>query len=426
MFILGHKLSDGTPAGIEAADLLRHLYILGKTGSGKSTALLRLLSMWIGTGNGAALVDPHGDLVTELLRRIPKARGGEVVVIDPADADRPVAWNPLYRIAPDRRPVVAQGLIGAFKGVWRDSWGPRMEYILMNGLRLLLDAETETLLGLQRLLVDRAYRKHLERSCLDPVVARFWTLEFDAWDERFRREAIAPIQNKIGQFLGDPLMRAILGQSRSRLDLRMSMDRGRILLVNLSKGLVGEGTANLFGALLVASLHEAALSRADMPESVRRPFLLAVDEFQNVATDRFASTLSEARKYGLGLVLSHQYLDQLLPEIRSAALGNAGSMLLFRMGGGDASVFAGELGREWPASRLSDLASFQAVFCSPTPEGIPVARVIRAAAPEPAEGELSDPCRIARLSGQRFGRDRKEVDGQIGRWLERPFRDRRG
>jgi len=424
MLTLGHKLSDGNPAGVGAKDLLRHLYILGKTGSGKSTALLRLLGMWIAAGDGACLVDPHGDLAAQLLCRIPKGRMRDVVVIDPAGAERPIAWNPLFRVPPDRRPAMAQGLIGAFRGVWRDSWGPRMEYILMNGLRLLLDAETESLLGLQRLLVDRAYRRHLERTCADPVVARFWTLEFDAWDPRFRREAIAPIQNKIGQFLSDPLMRAILGQRVSRLDLRQSMDRGRIIVVSLSKGIVGEGTANLFGALLVASLHEAALARADVPESERRPFLLAVDEFQNVATDRFASALSEARKYGLGLVLSHQFLDQLMPDVRSAVLGNAGSMLLFRMGGGDAGVFSEEFGPGWPPSRFADLPSFHAVLSSADDRGMPSAAEIRLA---DADLRKADPARMRAMverSERRFGRDRTEVEGRISRWLGREFRAR--
>lgn len=421
MLILGHKLTDGAPAGLDASDLLRHLYILGKTGSGKSTVLLRLLTAWMELGDGVAVVDPHGDLVTDMLKRIPPTRIRDVVVIDPADRVRPIAWNPLYRIEPERRPVVAQGLIGAFKGVWRDSWGPRMEYILMNGLRLLLDAETESLLGLQRLLVDKAYRRHLERMCLDSVVARFWRLEFDTWDERFRREAVAPIQNKIGQFLSDPLMRGILGQRKSKLDLRVSMDRGRILLVNLSKGLVGESTANLFGSLFVASLHEAALSRANLPEAERRPFLLAVDEFQNVATDRFASTLSEARKYGLGLVLSHQFLDQLLPEIRSAVLGNAGSMLLFRMGGMDAGVFAEEFGKEWPASRFADLPSYEAVFSASIRNGMPVAKAIKTLGPElGSHDEIAILTMIARSSG-RFGSDREEVVRKIDSWLRRAF-----
>jgi hypothetical protein len=297
-----------------------------------------------------------------------------------------------------------------------------MEYILVNGLRLLLDAEEESLLGLQRLLVDAGYRRHLERRCLDPVVARFWRLEFASWDERFRREAVSPIQNKVGQFLGDPLMRGILGQRRSRLDLRQSMDRGRVLVVSLSKGLVGEQTANLFGALLVASLHEAALSRADLPEGERRPFLLVVDEFQSVATDRFSSALSEARKYGLGLVLGHQFLDQLLPEVRSAALGNAGSMLLFRMGGGDAAEFSRELGREWPASRLADLPPYHAVLSSVGEEGLPVPRIVRMLPPTEGRRAEAEVGKMKRRSRERFGRDGAEVEDAISRWLERKFR----
>jgi DNA helicase HerA-like ATPase len=418
---IGRRTSDGRPEGLGRADLLRHLYVLGKTGSGKSTALLRVLEGWLEGGDGCALVDPHGDLAGDFLRSIPPYRVSDVVMIDPSDRSRPLAWNPLWRVAPERRPAAAQGLVSAFRGVWRDSWGPRMEYILVNALRLLLDAEEESLLGLPRLLSDAAYRRCLEGRCLDPVVAAFWRTEFGAWDRRFRTEAVAPIQNKVGQFLGDPLMRSVLGQRRSRLDLRLSMDRGRILVASLSKGLVGEQTASLFGALLVASLHEAALSRADLPEAGRRPFLLAVDEFQGVATDRFSSALSEARKYGLGLVLSHQFLGQLLPEVRDAALGNAGSMLLFRMGGGDAAEFSRELGREWPPSRLADLPPYEAVLYSPADGGPPVGRIIKTDAPDGALRGDGEVAAIRRRSGERFGTDGARVEERIARWMGRRF-----
>ncbi len=417
---IGRRISDGTEEGLARQELLRHLYVVGKTGSGKSTALLRILTGWLAGGDGAALIDPHGDLAMELLERVPSSRARDVVVIDPSDRARPLAWNPLWRVAPERRPAAAQGLVAAFRGVWRDSWGPRLEHILVNALRLLLDAEDESLLGLPRLLVDAAYRDHLLRRCEDPVVSRFWTGEFDAWDRRFRTEAIAPVQNKIGQFLSDPLIRAMLGQRGSRLDLRLSMDRGRILVVSLAKGLMGEQASSLLGSLLVASLHEAALSRADLAEEGRRPFLLAVDEFQGVATDRFSSALSEARKYGLGLVLSHQFLGQLLPEVRSAALGNAGSMLIFRTGGEDAAELSRELGREWPPSRLADLPPYHAVLYSLS-EGIPVARIVRADGPEPACLDSAAVESLRRVSGERFGTEREKVEEGIARWIDRRF-----
>jgi hypothetical protein len=418
---IGRRISDDREEGLSRRELLRHLYIVGKTGSGKSTALLRLLSGWLAGGDGAALVDPHGDLAVEFLVRIPAARARDVVVIDPAEGSRPIAWNPLWRVAPERRPAVAQGFVAAFRGVWRDSWGPRMEYILVNALRLLLDAEEESLLGLPRLLIDGAYRGFLLRRCADPVVAAFWRAEFDAWDRRFRTEAIAPLQNKIGQFLSDPLIRSILGQRRSRLDLRLSMDRGRVLVVSLAKGLMGEQASSLLGSLLVASIHEAALSRADVPEDARRPFLLVVDEFQGVATDRFSSALSEARKYGLGLVLSHQFLGQLLPEVRSAALGNAGSMLLFRVGGEDAAGFSRELGREWPPSRLADLPAYHAALYSVVEGGIPLARVVLMEPPgAPCLGGDAVAA-LQRVSGERFGTERREAEERIARWLERRF-----
>ncbi|MCB1130046.1 MAG: type IV secretion system DNA-binding domain-containing protein [Verrucomicrobiae bacterium] len=420
MITIGTHIAWGTRERLSEKELLKHLYILGKTGSGKSTALLNVLGGWMETGNGAALVDPHGDLAGDFMQRIPRSVLSRVVVIDPSDRENPIAWNPLWRVPESRRPVVAQGLVGAFRGVWRDSWGPRMEYILLNGLRLLLDAGDESLLGLPRLLVDPGYRRMLLRRCMDPVVYRFWREEFDGWDERFRREAIAPIQNKVGQFLGDPLMRSILGQSRSRLDFRLSMDRGRIFVVSLSKGLVGEGTANLFGALLVASFHEAALSRAEQPEENRRPFLLVVDEFQNVVTDRFASILSEARKYGLGIVLSHQYLGQLLPEIRSAALGNVGSMLLFRTGGADAEILAKELGAEWSPSRFADLMPYHAILFGGG-SGLPAGREVKTLPPSLPVRASDQTDQICVSSAQRFARPVEQVREKQERWFSRRF-----
>lgn len=421
MYFLGHQYKNGEPVGVDERELLRHLYVLGKTGSGKSTVLLHLLTSWIKGGNGCALIDPHGDLLDDVINCLPTHRVSDVILVDLTDESFPFSWNPLYRVAIGRRPVVAQGIVAALRGVWRDSWGPRMEYILINALRLLLGAQQESLLGLQRVLVDSGYRSHLLQTCEDPVVSRFWTTEFNVWDDRFRREAIAPIQNKIGQFLSDPRMRAILGQRKSRVDLRHAMDSGKIILVNLSKGLVGESSANLFGSLLVASLHDAALSRADIPERERRPFILTLDEFHNVTSDRFAASLSEARKYGLGLVLAHQFLDQLIPEVRSAVLGNAGTVMVFRIGGSDATVFSQEFGGDWPPGRFSELPAYRAVLFKGCDIEIPIPQIICTSLPEFTPLSDQQKGSMLRNSRNRHACPEHLVTQRIDAWLARSY-----
>jgi hypothetical protein len=418
MLILGTDYIRGEPVGIREEHLLRHFYLIGKTGSGKSTVLSHVLREWFKAGNGGALIDPHGDLVKEVLGSLPRKRHQDILLFDPADREFPVAWNPLFRVPEERRTVVAQGLVSAFKSVWHESWGPRMEYILVNALRLLLDAEQESLLGLQRLLTDDGYRNWLLRQCQDSIVVRFWKEEFGAWDGRFRREAVAPVQNKIGQFMQDPVIRNILGQRKSRVDLRFLMDRKRIILVSLSKGLIGEESANLLGSLLVSSIHEAALSRGDIPETERVPFLLAVDEFHNFTTRTFASSLAEVRKYGLGLVLSHQYLGQLSPEVRNAVLGNVGSTLVFKVGGHDALILTTEMGEGWPAERLADLGTFQACFRAARGQAS-VPLLIRTQPPAPKDQACS--FYPSEQFTSRFTHLKANVESRIDQWLGRNF-----
>jgi DNA helicase HerA-like ATPase len=251
------------------------------------------------------------------------------------------------------------------------------------------------------------------------VVVDFWGNEFEKWDARFKKEAIAPIQNKIGQFLGDPLIRSILGQSRSRLNIRMAMDKQKILIVNLSKGLVGESVANLFGSLIVSAFHEAALSRAEIDESKRTPFLLVVDEFQNVVTTRFASMLSEARKYGLGMVLSHQYLDQLLPDLQSAVLGNTATMLLFRTGGKDAAILSRELGNNSGASIFMDLQPYHAILYGGDHD-IPVARVVKTSPPLGIKNNNNFEI-FNSISRERYSQPKNVISRRQRSWFDRRF-----
>lgn len=345
--------------GLRVEDARQHTYLIGKTGSGKTTLLRNLILQHIAAGHGVALLDPHGDLADELLDHFPPSRADDLIYFNPADTDFPIGFNPLAQVPPAQRPLVAAGLTSAFKSIWRDSWGPRMEYILHHALAALLECPNTSLLGVNRMLADERYRKWVVGQVRDPFIRAFWTDEFAKYEPRFMREVIAPIQNKLGQLMLNPAIRNILGQVRSRIDLRYMMDSGRVFIANLAKGRLGADQANLLGALLTAQFQHAAMTRADTPEEERRDFFLLIDEFQNFTTDSFASILAEARKYRLSLTLSHQYIDQLLPPIRQAVFGNVGTLISFRIGHTDAAVMAAEFGQAFPAARFADLGRFE-------------------------------------------------------------------
>jgi type IV secretory pathway TraG/TraD family ATPase VirD4 len=338
-------------------DRRQHLYVVGKSGVGKTTLLRNLILQDIEAGRGVGVIDPHGDLAEDLLDHIPRHRIEDVAYFNPADAEFPVGFNILGKVPPDRRHLVASGIISAFKSTWPDFWGPRLEYILYAAVAALLDCDDVSLLGVQRMLSDKRYRAWVVKQIKDPMVQSFWVNEFERYDKRFLNEAIAPIQNKVGQLLMSPQARNILGQVRSRMDARYMMDNGRIFIANMSKGRLGDDKTNLLGALLVSQFQLAAMARADTPEDERRDFYLYVDEFQSFASDAFISILSEARKYRLCLTLSHQYTDQLQPEIRNAVFGNVGSMVAFRVGHSDAKVLEQAFGEAYPASVFSRLSN---------------------------------------------------------------------
>lgn len=330
--------------GIRLDDRRRHVFICGKTGMGKSTLILNMIAADIRRGRGVCLVDPHGDLAEEVLRTIPKRRTNDLILFDAGDQGFPLAWNPLSACNHSSRSLVAEGILAAMKKLFGDSWGPRMEDILRHSLLTLVQFPDATLLDLQRLLVDTGFRRQKIELLDDSVLINWWQLTFNNWNERFRNEAIAPVLNKVGQFLANPLIRNIIGQNKSRLDLRSVMDREQILIVNLSQGRVGEPASNLLGAFLVTSLQLAAMSRADIDESERRDFFCYVDEFQNFATDSFATILSQARKYRLSLTCACQYLDQMDEATQASIFGNVGSLVCFQAGIRDAEWLVPQLG----------------------------------------------------------------------------------
>jgi hypothetical protein len=327
------------------------------SGSGKTTLLRNMILQDIEAGRGVAVIDPHGDLAADILDHIPRNRIEDVAYFDPSDAEYPVGLNLVGWVAPEKRHVVASGIVSVFRGIWSESWGPRLEYILYATIASLLDCENVSLMGVSRMLSDDAYRSWVVRQVKDPVVRMFWENEFGRYDRRFLQEAIAPIQNKVGQLIMAPELRNILGQVTNRIDARFMMDHGRIFIANLSKGKIGADKANLLGALWVTQFQLAAMSRADVPEEGRRDFHLYVDEFQSFVTDSFTAILAEARKYRLSLTLSHQYLDQIKPEILNAVIGNVGSIIAFRVGHKDAEALERTFGMTYVASQFTALGN---------------------------------------------------------------------
>lgn len=326
----GHNTAFGLPR----TDRGRHLYIIGQTGVGKSGLLELLTISDIYSPFGFAVVDPHGDYALSTLRRIPAERANDVIYFNPADTDFPVAFNPMEVTDPKLKTHTASELIGVLKRMF-DSWGPRLEYILRYSLLALLDYPNATMLDITRILTDKHFRNEVLQHVQDPVVRNFWTVEFASWNDKFAAEAVAPVLNKVGAFTANPLVRNIIGQPKSSFSIRQIMDERKILIVNLSRGLVGEDNASLLGALLVTKIQLAAMSRADIPADQREPFYLYVDEFQNFATDSFATILSEARKYGLNLTVANQYIAQMPMEVKDAVFGNVGSIVAFRMSADD-------------------------------------------------------------------------------------------
>lgn len=408
---LDARQQRGRVFGIRAPDLLRHVHVIGRTGVGKSVFLEGLALGVARQGMGLALIDPHGDLAERVLDRLPRERTNDVVLLEAWNADRPIGWNPLAHDDPRERPLIASGVVGTFKKVFAESWGPRLEHILRNTILALLEMPDATLLGALRLLVDAPFRERVVARVRDPLVRFFWQREFAAYPPSFLAEVIAPVQNKIAAVLTSPHLRAILGQRRSTVTAVEILRERRIFVADLSKGRIGEDASALLGAALVTSFQLAAYRRASTPAAERHPLVLVVDEVQNFVTESFAGLLAEARKYGLGLVVAHQHLSQLDEELRSALLGNCGTLVTFRVGAEDAEVLAREFAPELSASDLVRLDRYQ-VALRLAVDGL-TTRPFTATTLPPADEGDGRAALHRRLSAERYGRDRATVDAEV-------------
>lgn len=329
--------------GIKRKDRRRHFYVVGKSGVGKSKLLELLIRQDVAHGHGLCLMDPHGDVIDNILEFVPRERIKDVVLINPSDTQWPVSFNPLINISPDLKHQVTQGLIEVMQKQFGANWTPRLEHVFRFTCLALLDYPHATMRGMISMLTDRNYRQKVVEYIEDEMVKRFWAIEFADWSEKFDTDAIIPLVNKLGQFLSNPLLRYIFGQKENKIDIEKIMNEGKILLINLSKGKLGEENSSFFGSMFVTKIHQAGMARADILEKDRRDFYLYVDEFYNVATDTFINILTEARKYGIALTVAHQYRAQLPSQIMATVLGNVANLVVFRIGGDDASFFEKEM-----------------------------------------------------------------------------------
>jgi len=401
--------------GIKLDDRRRHFYSIGKTGMGKTTMLENMAIQDIQRGNGIAFIDPHGEAAEDLLNYVPARRVNDVIYFNPADLEFPVAFNVMEDVEAECKHLVAGGLMAIFKKIWPDVWSARMEYILNNCILALLEYRNSTLLGVHRMLGDPDYRKEVVSKIKDPIVKAFWEKEFARYTERYEVEATAAIQNKVGQFVATPLIRNIIGQVKSSFDMRELMDKKKILIVNLSKGKIGEDASRLLGGLLITKLQLAAMSRVDVPEEKRNDFFLYVDEFQNFATEAFVNILSEARKYRLSLILAHQYISQMDPAVRDAVFGNLGTFVVFRVGAEDAEFLEKEFKPEILASDMVNLAKYH-VYVKLMVDGVTTRPFSAVSLPLFPKPEVSHKEKIIRVSRERYGSPRRKVEEKIMRW----------
>ena len=403
--------------GIKHEDRRRHTYIVGKTGMGKSTLLLNCIVQDIRNGNGVAVLDPHGDLVERVLDYIPARRINETIYFNPADVEYPIAFNPLYHTDRSQKHLVASGLVQVFKKIWADSWGPRLEYVLRNAILALLDTTGHSLLAVTRMLIDDRFRSRVVAGVKDPVVRQFWVKEFEEYPKVFRTETISPIQNKVGQFLSNPLVRNIVGQTKTKLDLSKLLDNGEILLLNLSKGRIGEDNSSLLGSLMVTQLHLAALRRAKLPEDSRKDFYLYIDELQSFITDDFPSILSEARKYRLNIAgMANQFISQLPENIASAILGNVGTLIAFTVGSEDAEVLEREFHPEFSADHLQNLPKHN-IYMKLSIDGSTSSPFSSETIPPFEANTISARERIIDQTRQRYCVEKRSVESKIENWL---------
>ncbi|MFA5830710.1 MAG: type IV secretion system DNA-binding domain-containing protein [Candidatus Paceibacterota bacterium] len=416
-----------TPFGIKAIDRTRHVYVIGKTGMGKSTLLENMVVQDIQNGNGCAFIDPHGGTAELLLDYVPENRIKDVIYFAPFDTDYPVAFNIMEDVGKDKRHLVASGLMSAFKKIWVDAWSARMEYILSNTLLALLEFPGATLLGVNRMYSDKDYRKKVVENITDPSIKSFWLDEYAKYGERYTQEATPAIQNKVGQFVSNPLIRNIIGQSKSTFDIRKVMDEKKILIMNLSKGKVGDQNTSLLGSMLITKIYLAAMSRADATreEMAELPFFyFFVDEFQSFANESFADILSEARKYRLNLTIAHQYIEQMPEEVRAAVFGNVGTMITFRVGSYDADVLEKEFLPAFSAEDIVNLDKYQ-LYLRLMIDGVG-SRPFSAVALPPIKKEgTSFKEQILENSRNVFAKKREDVEKEILEWHQTSFAEKK-
>jgi len=411
--------------GIKKDDRRRHMYVIGKTGMGKSTLLENLVFADIHSGNGTCYVDPHGDTAEKILQWIPKHRIADTIYFNPADRMHPIAFNVLERVEPIFRNNIASGLVSVYKKLWADSWGPRLEYILRYTLLALLDAPDSTLLGVNRILVDKPYLNHVLRYVEDPVVRSFWNDEFSKWNERNLAEVISPIQNKVGQFVSNSMIRNIIGQQESTISMRKIMDEKKILVLNLSKGHMGEDASALLGAMLITKIQLAAMSRVEIKnEEDREDFYLYVDEFQNFVTESFANILSEARKYRLCLTVAHQYIAQLTigssTTVRDAVFGNVGTIIAFRVGATDAEFLEKEFTPQFLIEDLINLPQYK-IYLRLMVNGVSSDPFSADTLPPLGKQDLGNAQAVIDYTRSHYTRSREEVMNTINLWAVKDY-----
>lgn len=406
--------------GIKQKDRRQHMYVIGQTGTGKTTLIENMALQDIHAGRGIGIIDPHGEFVERILTQIPKERAEDVIYFNPVDSEYPIGFNVLEVTDPQYKHLVVSDLLGIFTKIWANVWSARMEYILQNCIMALLDTPGTTLLGIPRLLVDKDYRQRIVANVKDPVVKSFWVHEYETWRDQFRNEAIVPVQNKVNQFLNTSFIRNIVGQPKSTLNIPQIMNQGKILLVNVSKGRVGEDNSQLLGAMIITKIQLAAMERVRILEEERNDFYLYVDEFQNFATESFASILSEARKYRLDLIIAHQYIGQLVTDVstkvRDAVFGNVGTMITFRVGAADAEFLEKEFMPEFMPQDLINLPNHN-VYLKLMVDGVHSRPFSATTLPKlQFEVEEGIDIKIIEQSRQNYAIPRAEVEENIAQW----------
>lgn len=400
--------------GIKTDDRRRHVYVIGKTGMGKTTLLENFILSDIYAGHGCCYVDPHGDTAEKLIDYIPSSRINDVVYFNPADVDFPIGFNILEAVSERHKHLVASGMMGVFKKIWENMWSSRMEYILNNTILALLDNPGQTLLGINRMLSDQEFRNRIIGNVTDPVVRQFWLKEFASYNEKYAQEAVAPIQNKIGQFLSASVIRNMVAQVKSTIHIRQIMDENKIFIVNLSKGRIGEDNSRLLGGLLITKLQLSAMERVDIPEKERLDFYLYVDEFQNFAVESFAGILSEARKYRLCLTMAHQYIAQLTDEVREAVFGNVGTIITYRVGSPDGLYMEKEFAPRFLPEDIINLPKYN-VYLKLLIDGV-TSQPFSAITLPPISQRTNSSERVIRVSRERYANPRDVIEEKILKW----------